>query len=210
MFATALLLMGTAAAQDGTYSQWLSVPITVNSGDKLQLWTDLHARRGEDNTLLIVRPGIGARLGDNVAAHVGYAWIPTFPNDGGLTYEQRAWEQVIVNIPVTETVSLQSRTRFEQRFVDEQDLALRVREFVRLGARVPDSPFQVLIWDELFLGLNEPGWAPQGYDQNRLFGGAGVDIPEVGRLELGYIHNHLNRGEGINNHVLFTQLVVSQ
>lgn len=203
----------TAKAQQSTYAQWLSVPITVDAGDKptrLQLWADLHARRGPVDTVLIIRPAVGIRFGKFFAAHAGYAWIPTFINGNEAANEHRIWQQFIATVPFAETWSFQSRTRFEQRFAQGNDkVGLRLRQFVRLGWKF-SGPFQVLIWEEIFLGLNDPGWAVQGYDQNRVFGGFGADIPGLGgRLELGYMYNHLNRGEGINNHVLFTQLVIA-
>jgi len=207
--------MNVAQAQESTFSQWLSVPITVDAGEKpsrFQFWTDLHARRSSGSTLLILRPAVGWRFNKIVTAHVGYAYIPNFTDGGGFSSEHRVWEQVILNAKLGTIGKFQSRTRFEQRFAgNDPAVALRIREFIRFGVHFGEnSPFQFLVWDEIFLGLNDPGWAPQGYDQNRLFVGPGVDVePLGGRLELGYMFNHLNRTPDIFNHVLFTQLVIA-
>jgi len=69
-----------AQAQESTFQEWLSLPFTYDVGDadlRPQLWMDLHARRRSGSTLFILRPAIGLRVSSIVAAHVGYAWIPT-------------------------------------------------------------------------------------------------------------------------------------
>ena len=129
-----------------------------------------------------------------------------------MRFEHRIWEQLIVNASLHPRLAFQSRTRFEQRFHDgSDDVALRVRELVRFGWKFgAQSPFGLVLWEEIFFGLTETDWGPTvGFDQNRLFIGPSVDIPHLGRLEAGYLFNYLRRTPAdVLNHVLYAQLVV--
>lgn len=207
----------SASAQTSTFQEWLSLPATYDIGTadlRPQLWTDLHVRRRSGSTLFILRPAVGLRFNRTVTAHVGYAWIPTF-QDGAArdSHEQRAFQQVLFNFAQVPRFAFQSRTRLEQRFSTlGDDVALRVRQFVRAGWRIAsDAPYLLVLWDEIFFGLNDVDWGPRtGYDQNRLFLGPGVDVPGVGgRFELGYMWNNIRGRPSVNAHVLFVQLVVA-
>ena len=218
VLAPLLLLFASseAGAQETSYAQWVSVPMTVDIGEdesRPQLWLDMHARRFEDSTTTIFRPAVGWRFNKTIVTHAGYGFISTYADANGSAHEHRIWEQVILNLAPGARIKLQSRTRFEQRMShDGGNVALRLREFVRVGWHVAEgSPFQILVWDEVFVGLNEANWGPpQGYDQNRLFVGPGVNVtPLGGRLELGYLHNHLKRNpENQVNHSLYAQVVI--
>lgn len=161
-----------------------------NVSERTRLWLDVHARRSQANFLSIVRPGVGLHFTPNVSGWVGYAWIPTVPDDGSTTHEHRVWQQLIGNIPLGERLTLQSRTRFEQRFASGGGLGLRLREFVRLSVATerPERP-RLALWDELFWGLNDTDWgAVSGFDQNRLFVGVGLPVSHGGRVELGLLN----------------------
>jgi hypothetical protein len=213
----ALLATGSAHAQDSTFQEWFSLPMTYDVGDaelRPQLWTDLHVRRRSDSTLFILRPALGLRFNRTVAAHLGYAWVPTF-QDGATpdSHEHRAFQQVVLNFPQLWWMSWQLRTRLEQRFSSlGDDVALRLRQLARVGFRFArGAPYLFVVWDELFVGFNAVDWGPRaGYDQNRLFVGPGVDVPGVGgRFELGYLWNHVNGTPDLHAHALFVQLVVA-
>ena len=90
-------------------------------------------------------------------------------------------------------------------------MGLRVREFVRAGwSWRDDGTFGLVLWDELFVGLNEPDWgAPSGLDQNRVFGGFFLKIDSNLRLEMGYLSLYLNRDTDTLGHVLATNLFVA-
>lgn len=224
-----LLTSGLGAASgaqaDSSIQSWLALPTTYDlksEGIRLQVWMDLHARRGQNSTLFIVRPALGVVLSPMAVLHAGYAWVPTAAEPVPLatvqrkdiSYEQRGWQQAILSFKPGLRLGLQSRTRFEQRVPEGGgQVAFRIRQFGRLGWRVADgNPWQLVMWDEVFVGLNEVDWGPpRGYDQNRLFLGPGVDVPGLrGRVEAGYLFNHLNRSPTkLINHVLYVQFVVA-
>ncbi|MEO0604807.1 MAG: DUF2490 domain-containing protein [Myxococcota bacterium] len=175
---------------------WTAVLASPDVTDRTRIWFDAHARRDQGRFLAIVRPGVGLQLTDAVSGWVGYGWIPSVPDDGETTHEHRIWEQVIANLGLGDRLTLQSRTRFEQRFSGGGGaVALRLREFVRLTVD-PSAPERVrlALWDELFVGLGDTDWgAVGGLDQNRLFVGAGLPIRPGGRVEIGLLNVLLPR-----------------
>lgn len=68
----------------------------------------------------------------------------------------------------------------------------------------------LVVWDELFLGLNSVAWGPAaGYDQNRSFAGLAVPIGGSARVEPGYLLAHLNRTPDKLVHALSITLFAS-
>ncbi len=180
------------------------------------LWLDLHARRGRSGTLLIVRPALGYRFAPWGSLWAGYAWVPSFADEspgGDPVDEHRIWQQVIFAHRYSSLgLSVQSRTRFEQRFHEQgEDVALRLRQFVRVNWQPdPALPLGLALWDELFLGLTKNDWgAPQGMDQNRLFVGPFLTTAPWSRLEMGYLFVYLDRETDLYAHVLAVNLFVS-
>ena len=163
----------------------------------LQAWYDGHVRRGDPGTTVIVRPALGYKVAPWLSLWGGYAWVPVSSDlTGERVDEHRAWQQAILTTAaLDDRLKLQARTRFEQRFHDtSSDTGLRLRQFIRLDYRFGPQPrWGAVVWDELFWGLNDPGFAPQGYDQNRLFAGPAFLATEAFRVEAGYLWVHLRR-----------------
>jgi hypothetical protein len=137
----------------------------------------------------IVRPALGLRITPDVSVWAGYAWIPTYLDEGELRNlnEHRPWQQVLYQGSVG-PLSLQFRPRFEQRVREGQsDVAFRLRFFGRFNARLTQRlPLWFASTDEVFVALNDAAWGPKaGYDQNRLFLGLGYGTSP--RVEAGYL-----------------------
>lgn len=212
-------LVGQSVARAQTTSQfelWYAMPMTADVGSelpRLQLWLDEHVRRGANLTVHLTRPGLGLRIYEWMIVYLGYAWIPVFVDSpSAVRHEHRIWEQLIMNWSPLSELSVQSRTRFEQRFSDQgDDVALRIRQFVRLlWTPEPTSPLAFVLWDEIFVGLTDSDWGPViGFDQNRLFVGPALTISDIARIEVGYMWNYLRRQpQNVSGHVLYTQLLV--
>ena len=206
----------TAAGHD--YQMWAALFATAEiAPGKLpyQLWFDGHSRRGADGTVVIVRPALGYAPAPWVSLWLGYAWVPVFPDAvDERVDEQRAWQQITLSGAWLDgTLTGQLRTRLEQRFHESPgaSMGLRFREFARLNYRPSqDSLWGVALWDELFVGLNDPGFAPQGLDQNRVFVGPALYTLDNLRIEFGYLWVHLRRqGRGQNQHALAINFFVS-
>jgi hypothetical protein len=213
--ALALALPGVARAQafDETYQTWTSVTVQGNVTPDVQLYVDVNARFFDfDDDFhpyqLLLRPGVGYRLTDGMYAWVAYAWTPSWNREHVFTDEHRIWEQWSYDIPgLPSGLRLFLRTRLEERFRPElsSDVALRLRQFVRLIVPfAPSFPLHASIWDEAFFGLTDSGtspsasrpgtlWQRAGFDQNRLFLGVGVSIPDGIRVEVGYLNHWIVR-----------------
>ena len=186
------------AQTDSEFQIWNAVlsTATLKRGSlEPAAWFDGHARKGGDSTVVIMRPGLGLRATPWLSLWAGYAWVPVF-RAGERRDEHRFWQQLIATHATDDEIKLQSRTRFELRFADSgDDTGLRIREFVRAGWMKKSWVVQPVVWDELFVGLNDTDWGlSAGYDQNRLF--VGVALPTVAswaRFEAGYLFVHLNR-----------------
>lgn len=190
------------AQTEGEFQQWIGALGSMRgspAAPRVAGWLDLHARRGNGRTVFIVRPGVGYDVLPWLSLWAGYAWIPTVNNDADDGHEHRAWQQVTLHHRFDWGLSLQSRTRFEQRFSNlGDDVGFRLREFVRVNWHPePTAPLGIASWNELFVGLNDTDWtAPAGLDQNRTFIGPFLPIPNVGRLEIGYLLAYLRRPGG--------------
>ena len=219
MVILATLAPSPVAAQDrGEFQQWAAVLGTAHTQPAppgLSFWLDLHARRGDAGTVLLLRPGIGVEVFPWLSLWAGYGWIPVFDDaSGGVRHEHRIWQQVTLTHRSPEVgITLQSRTRFEQRFSEAgSDVGLRIRQFVRANWRPSrDVPIGIAFWDELFLGLTETDWGtPTGIDQNRVFLGPFLQMESWARLEAGYLFVYLDRGTtDTYAHVLAVNLFIS-
>ncbi len=212
------LLAGSSAtthAQDQSEFQiWgalLGTGHLSKSTPRLAFWLDVHGRRGETGTVHIFRPAVGVVVTDWLSLWAGYAWVPVFTDGMGRRDEHRIWQQVVLGTSINQ-FTFQSRTRFEQRFAEGgDDVGFRIRQFVRVNWQPnPNNPVGIALWDELFLGVNEPDWgAPQGFDQNRLFIGPFLKAAPWARLEAGYLFVYLDRDPNIRAHVLAINLFIS-
>lgn len=210
-----LLSTGAAQAQErGEFQIWNAVLSTVHfspTAPRAALWLDVHARRGDAGTVHILRPGGGFVVRDWLSLWGGYAWIPTFDENAGRRDEHRLWQQVVFGHTAGD-FTFQARTRFEQRFSEGgDDVGFRLRQFIRINWQPhEETPVGVALWDELFLGLNEPDWgAPRGFDQNRLFLGPFLKVAPWARFEAGYLFAYLDRDPNVRAHVLAFNLFIS-
>lgn len=210
-------LPSQAKAQPSSeFQQWTAIINRVRLSEnepRGMLWLDVHARRGSEQVLVLVRPGLGVQVAPWLSLWGGYAWIPRIQAEGPDTNEHRFWQQLSIKIRPQSNVLLVLRTRFEQRFSDAgNDVGYRFRQFLRAKWRPDDTiPVGVTVWDEVFLGLNSTDWGtPGGFDQNRLFIGPFFPLENWGRFEIGYLWASLERGGGRRSqHALSATLFIS-
>ena len=213
--ATALLAPPARAEDDP--QAWAAVIATGTVRGDLFLWLEGQARAIDDvggGSQIVLRPGIGARIGRDAHAIAGYAFVRTDPEGGRVTCEHRPWQQVQF-VPLRGpggTPLLISRTRLEQRMVEGRDgTAWRLRQFVRLQLPLKPAPgLQLVAFTEGFFNLNATRWGVRdGVDQWRNFVGLGFPVLPNARLEPGYLNQRIRRpGEDRVNHVLSATLFV--
>ena len=206
---------GSTAQETNDFQTWTALLGTgkVNEDSPFRYWFDGHARRGDTGTTVIARPAIGVQPLPWLSLWAGYAYVPVFNEErDDRTDEHRAWQQIILSHKsFDDALGLQSRTRFEQRFLSGFDDGLRLRQFFRADYTFASAPeLRLVLWDESFWGLNSPGFAPKGFDQNRVFAGPGFSLHPRLRLEVGYLWAVLDRQpKMLHQHALAINFFVS-
>jgi hypothetical protein len=209
----AALLLGAPEAEAQTTSDfqiWTATFFTAHAlpGPRSPtFWLDVHARRSDPGTVLILRPGLGYAFTPWASVWAGYAWNPLFIDATGSRVDvQGVWEQVTFTYHRASKLTLQSRTRFEQFWSDAgAGMFPRIRQFVRANYRPSeDVPVGVALWDEAFFGLKSVEWADAGFFENRIFAGLAI-FGGKGRfrVEPGYMFVNVSQGSVKRlNHVL--------
>ncbi|MBL8724941.1 MAG: DUF2490 domain-containing protein [Planctomycetes bacterium] len=178
---------------------------------RVRWWLDVHVRQrdeGERFETSIVRPGVGYALTDTMTAWVGHAWVVNDLPGKDPFGEHRIWQQFSWNpdvgrlAPSLADLKLSSRTRLEERFVEDHGtVGWRLRQMFK--ATYPlrqDHRVFASVWDELFWDLNDATWGTHGtqstgFSQNRGFAGIGFQLDE-GRhwsVEVGYLNQWVDR-----------------
>lgn len=170
-----------------------------------RFWLEGQGRFGNDSSQFsqgIIRPGVGYAVNDKTTVWLGYAWIPTaqpFALRNSFN-ENRIWQQVLWadNFSFGRVTS---RTRFEQRFFDENapgnsDVAHRFRQFFKLAVPMPfiSPDVSFVIQDEIFVNMtNTDRGIFNGFDQNRVFSGIAYKFNKIATGEIGYMNQYYNR-----------------
>jgi hypothetical protein len=162
----------------------------------------------------------------NAFATVGYAFTETFPyGEFAVKHkfpEHRIWQQVQVKSQI-DRFEIINRFRLEQRFsklpvlhatnnlyeVDDAIYTNRFRYMGKIsipfkGKQIVDKSFYAYVYDEFFINFGK-NVKFNIFDQNRLGIGLGYKIPNLGKLEIGYLFNTVNKSDGIKiekNHTL--------
>jgi hypothetical protein len=179
---------------------WWNVTVQERAGTaspwRWYLETQGRHRDGtSDVDQMLIRPAVGYDLTSRSSVWIGYGYTPGYPATGGTLTENRAWQQYMWNGPALGSV-VQSRTRVEQRSIEGNDaVAWRLRQFSRVTKPVARrAGLAVVVWDELFVHVNDTRRTPQGFDQNRVFAGVGLSLAPAARLEVGYVNQAIRGG----------------
>lgn len=197
-----------AIAQDEDFNVWTGQFATINVDDADKIFVRLEAQERFTNDAdrlgqLLLRPAAGYRISDTVSVVGGYAYILTNPPGPAETNEHRIFQELNVRLLRTESgVTLDSRTRFEQRlFEEDSETGLRLRQFIQL--RVPVSETNKLVaYTEPFIGLNETPLQRGGLGLWRNFVGVSVPVAKGVEIVPGYLNQYVVRtGEDRIDHV---------
>jgi hypothetical protein len=191
------VLSSPAAATEDDFNIWLGQFATINVTDEVYFRIEAQERFTNDADRLgqlLVRSLVGYRLNKRVNIGAGYAYILTDPIGPAKLNEHRFYQELNVRLLSTEGgVTLDSRTRLEQRTFEERDnTAWRLRNFVQL--RVPISKNNKLVaYTEPFVDLNQTSVQRGGLSVWRNF--VGVSIPLSKGIEVvpGYLNQNVFR-----------------
>ncbi len=197
----ALVLAGLAAtpaaAAEDDGNVWLGQFATINASEKVYVRLEAQERFTNDAERLgqlLLRSLVGYRINKRVNIGAGYAFVLTDPVGPVELNEHRFYQELNVRLIETEGgVTLDARTRFEQRtFEEREDTALRLRQFVQL--RVPVSKSNKLVaYTEPFVDLNETSVQRGGLSIWRNFVGVSVPLAKGVELVPGYLNQHVFR-----------------
>ncbi|MDA0207764.1 MAG: DUF2490 domain-containing protein [Acidobacteria bacterium] len=170
---------------------------------------------GQQWQQLLLRPGINYDLNSHVQVSGGYAFIQSHPYGSfpaqTNTPEHRIWQQLILRQKVGKA-NLAHRFRLEQRHVGITDASLpeedrvtgysyrnRVRYFAKgtipIGHKGPDSDYFLAAYNEIMFNFGR-NTARNIFDQNRAYIAIGRKLPGVGALEIGYLQQTVQQGNG--------------
>lgn len=207
-----LIVPCSAYPQDlDQFGIWTAAFLTVQPSPDTPMvagWLDVHLRRDPIGTTAILRPAVGLRYASWGSVWAGYGFVPVWTNFAtDPVVEHRLFEQAIFGGQPGRLL-LQARTRLEQRWrVGENSTAHRFRQFARLNVRFEGTRVGIALWDELFLGIADGGWAKTGFDQNRTFVGLALrDAERPFRMEIGYLAVFVQRTESLLTHNLSINL----
>ena len=196
-FSAALLASAApAVAAEDDANVWLGQFATINATDKVYVRLEAQERFTNDAERLgqlLLRSLVAYRINDKVNAGVGYSFILTDPVGPAQLNEHRYYQEFNVRLIDKDGVTLDSRTRLEQRtFEENEDTQWRLRQFVQL--RVPISANnKIVAYTEPFVELDQGSVQRGGLSIWRNF--VGVSVPLAKGIEIvpGYLNQHVFR-----------------
>ncbi len=171
-------------------------------------------QEGKHLDQVLLRPAVSYALSTQASVWLGYAYVVTHPASKPAFEENRLWQQFLYNFSPIHSLNIQSRTRYEQRFIENSvDTGYKLRQMFRFTLPSGLSPqLQWVLYDEYFINLNDTDYGAQkGFDQNRAFIGGNWALNPNAKLEIGYLNQYVNRHKNIDaeNHVLSTTLMLT-
>ncbi len=167
---------------------------------------------------LLLRTGINYYVNANLFFTAGYCFVQTYPYGVfpvKIAYpEHRLWEQVQIKNQV-DRFEWTHRFRLEQRFsslpaydsltaaymVGDAVYTNRARILNRVsvpfkGKAIVDKSFYIAAYDELFTNFGK-NIGKNIFDQNRAYIALGYKLPNVGRLEAGFMQQAILKSDGV-------------
>lgn len=193
-----LVLASTARAEELAHEPqaWLALFSGGPVAGRFVGWFDAHGRFGFEQvatTSILLRPGVGYRVRDDMTVFLGYLWAPVYREGRQTLDEHRVWQQWTWDLAFASGVKMQLRSRMEERFA-QGDVGFRFRQMVRAQTAPMLERFMLVAWDEVFIAFNDTRFGQRaGFDQNRLFLGVANSLTRKIRVEAGYYNQWLPR-----------------
>ncbi|WP_081853219.1 DUF2490 domain-containing protein [Erythrobacter longus] len=202
-----LTIATPAAATEDDFNIWTGQFVTIDlgedsdwfiRGEAQERFTDDADRLGQ----LLLRSFVGYRITDKVNLGGGYAYILTDPAGPPELNEHRFYQELNVRLIDRDGVTLDSRTRLEQRtFEETSGTSWRFRNFVQLKVPISESN-KFVAYTEPFIELNDTQVQRGGLSVWRNFAGVSVPIADGVEMVPGYLNQTVFRdGEDRMDHV---------
>ncbi len=146
---------------------------------------------------LQLRPGVEYAITPNWAVVGGYVQYQPFTTQ--LTATRGPFQDIAFGMDFRH-LSLANRLRTEELFADTNG-ALLIRTRYRLSAQHPigDSPWSVLVSDEIYFNLKTDGTGrTAGFDRNKFYGGLVFDVGHGAKVSAGYELTEVEPTGGLN------------
>jgi hypothetical protein len=156
----------------------------------------------------LLRVGVNRYVNPNTMFSAGYAYIYTIPSAegaGGITSENRLWQQAILRHR-TYSIFLEHRYRMEQRYIRNVTEGLNIfdkRFRYRLQALIPlynISPYWrhyfIAGYNELFMNLGRKV-SGQYFDRNRFYLALGYQVKPKFSIQLGHLYEIIALPDGL-------------
>jgi hypothetical protein len=199
LFALSAALLVSAApalAAEDDANVWLGQFATINATDKVYVRLEAQERFTNDAERLgqfLLRSLVAYRISDKANAGLGYAFILTDPIGPAKLNEHRYYQELNIRIIDRGGVTLDSRTRLEQRtFEANEDTQWRVRQFVQLRAPI-SARNKIVAYTEPFVELDQGSVQRGGLSIWRNFVGASVPLAKGIEIVPGYLNQHVFR-----------------
>ena len=201
--ASALLIMlfaATGFSQSSELGNWLIYFGNKKINSKFNWHHEVQYRNYDaigDLEQLLLRTGIGYNLtenNNNLLLGYGYILSQNYidgSEDKVDVNEHRIYQQFITRQSIAR-VKVQHRYRFEQRWVEDNDLRMRFRYFLSLNVPINnpdivDKTWYGSMYNELFINHRQVV-----FDRNRLYFGLGYKLNKTAKFEVGYMNQFLN------------------
>jgi hypothetical protein len=193
---------------------WLGVNLQGKFADTgLNWYAELQPRwrqEGDKLDQLIIRPALFYKLDAKSSVWFGYEKVVNHPVNKSTFDEHRLWQQYSYAFDPINAVTIQSRTRLEERRLEDgKETGIRLRQMLKASMPLEVNPkLSLIASDELFINFNDTDWGVRsGFDQNRLFAGMGYAFNPHVKLEAGYLNQYVNSSPiDKMNHVLSSTL----
>ena len=192
-----------AAATEDDFNIWTGQFVTIDLGDDKDWYVRAEAQERFTNDAdrlgqLLLRSFIGYRISDTVNIGGGYGYILTDPVGPPELNEHRFYQELNVRLLEKDGVTLDSRSRLEQRTFEEADgTSWRFRNFVQLKVPVSENN-KIVAYTEPFIELNDTAVQSGGLSVWRNFVGVSVPLGKGIEAVPGYLNQTVFR-EGREN-----------
>lgn len=210
-----LPLAAPASATEDDFNIWTGQFVTIDlgedsdwfvRGEAQERFTDDADRLGQ----LLLRSFVGYRITDKVNFGGGYAFILTDPVGPPELNEHRFYQELNVRLIDRDGITLDSRTRLEQRtFEEASGVSWRFRNFVQLKVPISENN-KFVAYTEPFIELNDTQVQRGGLSVWRNFAGVSVPLAEGIEMVPGYLNQTVFRdGEDRMDHIANVNIFVN-
>jgi hypothetical protein len=195
------LALATSPARAGEDGQvWVPIQARIKVDDRFKLWLEGQQRMGGNGMRQeLIRTALGYQVKPWWGLYLGYGWTPSFNE---FHNESRIYQESFADNALGD-LRVMNRTRLEERFIEDvQGVSVRLRHMVRVTYPLERSNHWFLAAsDEPFVTLNDrlPAGPIGGFDQNRAYAGIRYRFTPAVAVELGYMHQYINRPPGQEN-----------